>query len=198
MAMGLQRAYLIALVAGAAVVAPVRAQTPSAAPAPAAQTPPQVPRASDLAPPRTPQTDPARLPPQPALPRELGKPEDDVRLDVQRYEVAADAPAELREALPRLTARYTGPGRSFEDLASAAAEVTRFLQRDLGDYLGYAYLPEQAPEGGVVRIAVLEGRLDKIVLEWSEGLPVDRDVVENYLSRLVPGGVLKVRDVERG
>ncbi len=190
--MVLQRAFRIVLLACAAVLgAPLAAQTTGSG------TPPQVPRASELAPPRTPETNPARLPPQPAPPRELGKPEDDLRLDVQRYEVGADAPAELREALPRLTARYTGPGRSFEDLANAAAEVTRFLQRDLGDYLGYAYLPEQSPEGGVVRIAVLEGRLDKIVLEWSDGLPVGRDVVENYLSHLVPGNVLKVRDVER-
>lgn len=160
-------------------------------------TPPQVPRATDLVPLQVRPDSAAALPDVKTPPRELAKPEDDVRLDVTRYAVDDSAPPALRAALPALTARYTGANRSFEDLANAAAEVTRFLQRDLGYYLGYAYLPEQVPEGGVIRIAVLEGRLDKIVLQWTDGLPVERAVVENYLSRLVPGSVLLVRDVER-
>jgi hemolysin activation/secretion protein len=136
------------------------------------------------------------LPDRP-VPRELGKPDDDIRLDVKAFAVDDDAPAALREALRGLTERYTGPGRSFEDLVNAAAEVTRFLQRDLGFYLGYAFLPEQDPKDGIVRIAVLEGRLDKVVLNWTDGLPVDREVVEAYLDRLQPGSILRVRDVER-
>ncbi len=55
--------------------------------------------------------------------------------------------------------------------------MTRFLQRDLGYYLGYAYLPEQTPTDGVIRIAVLDGRLDRVMLNWAAGLPVDRAVV---------------------
>ncbi len=56
----------------------------------------------------------------------------------------------------RLTAAYVGKQRGFEDLVAAAAEVTRFMQRDLGYYLGYAYLPEQSPQDGVIRIEILE------------------------------------------
>lgn len=174
---------------------PAVAQTAPPAP-PAPTTPSVVPRSADLAPLEVvpPKAAPA-LPPAP--PRELGKPEDDVRIDVTRYVVDDSAPAELRAALPQLTAAFVGKERSFESLVSAAAEVTRFLQRELGYYLGYAYLPEQTPEGGVIRIAVLEGRLDRVVLNWNDQLPVDRAVVESYLARLVPGSVLKVRDVER-
>ena len=161
------------------------------------RTPSAVPPASELTPPR-PASDSSLAAPQPlAVPRELGKPEDDTRVDVLRYVVDSSAPAELREALPLLTERFTGKQRGFEDLTGAAAEVTRFLQRELGYYLGYAYLPEQAPSGGVIRIAVLEGRLDRVVLNWRNDLPVDRSVVEAYLARLLPGTVLKVRDVER-
>ena len=159
-------------------------------------TPPQVPRAQDLAPPVVPPNKGAP-PERPAPPRELGKPEDELRLDVTRYVVDDNAPAELRAALPALTARFVGTQRGFEDLVGAAAEVTRFLQRELGYYLGYAYLPEQTPQGGVIRIAVLEGRLDKVELVWRNNLPVDRAIVEAYLARLEPGSVLKVRDVER-
>lgn len=165
-------------------------------------TPVQVPRPSDLAPPVR-SAESAQS--QPALPvdtmaepsRELGKPEDDLRVDVSRYVVPDDAPAELKKALPELTRPYVGPARSFEALINAAADITRFLQRDLGYYLGYAYLPEQEPVAGQIRIAVMEGRLDRVVLNWTEGLPVERRVVEAYLARLKPGSVLRVRDVER-
>ncbi|MDE2397898.1 MAG: ShlB/FhaC/HecB family hemolysin secretion/activation protein, partial [Burkholderiales bacterium] len=156
-----------------------------------------MPRSDELAPLEVVPPSSARAPEVPAPPRELGKPEGEFHIDVTRYEVDPQAPPELRAALARITAPYVGRNRSFEDLSDAAAEVTRFLQRDLGLYLGYAYLPEQAPTGGVIRIAVLEGRLDRVVLKWSEGLPVRKEVVEAYLARLVPGSVLKVRDVER-
>lgn len=160
-------------------------------------TPPSgiVPTPQELAP----KPEPARSVdvPRPTPPRELGKPADDLRIDIEAFSVAEDAPPELRAALTRLTAPFIGKARSFEDLANAAAEVTRFLQSDLGYYLGYAYIPEQQTTSGVVRIAVLEGRLDEVRLNWSEGLPVRREVIQAYLDELTPGGILKVRDVER-
>ena len=163
----------------------------------AAGTPTVVPTPAELARPVEPVRN-AELPPErPAVARELGKPDDELKIDVTAYSLAPDAPAALREALPRLTAAFVGKERSFEDLVNAANEVTRFLQRDLGYYLGYAYIPEQAFDGKTVRIGVLEGRLDRVVLNWSEGLPVQREVVEAYLARLKPGDVLTVEAVER-
>lgn len=163
-----------------------------------AQSPvlPSTPRFEDLRP--APATTPATVDLPAARPaRELGKPDGALRLDVTRYVVDDDAPAALREALERLTLPYVGVDRPYEDLLEAADEVTRFLQRELGLYLGFAYLPEQAPTDGVVRLAVMEGRLDEVVLNWEDGLPVDREVVEAYLARLRPGAVLTVREVER-
>lgn len=129
-------------------------------------------------------------------PRELGRSADELRLDVKAYAVEGGPPA-LQAALPALTAAYIGPGRSYEDLERAALEVTRYLQRELGYYLGHAYLPEQVPRDGVVRIAVLEGRLDHVVLNWPEGLVVDRAAVQAHLDRLKPGNILLVSEVER-
>lgn len=166
-------------------------------PAPAVRTPSVVPPPAELAPPRSPIDNSAAVPERKAPPRELAKPDDDMRLDVQSYRLDDSAPAALRDALPALTLRYTGKQRSFEDLVNAAAELTRYMQSELGYYLGYAYVPEQSPEGGVIQLAVLEGRLDRVVLNWRNDLPVQREVVESYLARLEPGSVLKVRDVER-
>lgn len=155
-----------------------------------------VPRAEDLAPRERPATDVRDLPPRPA-PRELEKPQDELSLDVRGYVLSPNAPADLVAALPQLLAPYVGSQRSYEDLVNAAADVTRYLQRESGFYLGYAYLPEQEPRDGIVRIEVLEGRLDRIELQWPASLPVGRDQIEAYLAQLKPGEILHVRDVER-
>ena len=163
-------------------------------------TPAVVPTPSELAGKRDPKLSAeqsAALPDIKTPPRELGRVDDDLKLDVDRYTVDDDAPAALRAALPQLTAAYVGKDRSYEDLINAASEVTRYLQRELGYYLGYAYIPEQAPGQSGIRIAVLEGRLDKVVLNWRDGLPVKREVMQAYLDRLQPGSILTVRDVER-
>ena len=170
-----------------------RAQAPRVEPPPGA-----VPTPEQLSPALPNVSSEAALPERPpARARELGKPGDELTLDVAGYRVDADAPAALRAALPALTAPYAGKNRSYEDLVNATVAVTRFLQRDLGFYLGYAFLPEQDPQDGIVRIAVLEGRLDQVSLQWPENMPLKREVVEAYLSRLKPGEILHVRDVER-
>ncbi|MES2717023.1 MAG: ShlB/FhaC/HecB family hemolysin secretion/activation protein [Pseudomonadota bacterium] len=158
-----------------------------------------MPRAEDLAPRQVvPPTD-ARLPDAPApLPRELGKPDDDLRIEIRRFVLDPAAPAALAAALPGLTSDLLGADKGFEELATARARITRFLQGELGYYLGFAYVPEQELRDGEVRIAVVEGRLDRVILRWPDrDLPVRREVVQAYLDRLQPGAVLLVRDVER-
>jgi hemolysin activation/secretion protein len=165
---------------------------------PVVQPPPgSVPQPEELLQRALPQKSDASVLPVAPVRRELGKPSDELTLDVTAYSVDDTAPPRLRAALPELTQRFTGKDRSYEDLVSAASAVTRFLQRELGFYLGYAYLPEQVPSGGVIRIAVLEGRLDEVILNWPDKIPVDRSVVEAYLARLIPGEILRVSDVER-
>ncbi|MBC7701226.1 ShlB/FhaC/HecB family hemolysin secretion/activation protein [Aquabacterium sp.] len=138
----------------------------------------------------------AEVPAPAPVPKELGKPSDDITLDVSAYEI--DGLNEVpRDVLAKLTAPYAGKARSYEDMVDAAAAVSRYMQRELGYYLGHAYLPEQSPKDGVVRIAVMEGRLDQVLLQWPDKMIVQREVVERYLARLRPGEILRVRDVER-
>ncbi len=179
---------------------PFAAQAQTSSPPEAPRTPTVVPRPADLVPPRLDTPAPAQMPAVPAeVPRELGKPDDDVRIDIERYAVDDNAPAALKARLAALTKDFVGKNRSFEDLYNAKVEVTRFLQSELGYYLGYAYVPEQTFRDGVVRIAVLEGRLGRVVLKWpvDKTMPVRREVLQAYLDRLKEGSVLLVRDVER-
>ncbi|MGH6647904.1 ShlB/FhaC/HecB family hemolysin secretion/activation protein [Aquabacterium sp.] len=128
--------------------------------------------------------------------RELGKPEEDFSLDVQAYQVDG-LPDASAARLAAITAPFTGKGRGYEDLVNATAAVTLYMQRELGYYVGFAYLPEQQAKDGIVHIAVLEGRLDQVELNWPQDTPVRREVVENYLAALKPGEVIRVKDVER-
>lgn len=187
-----QRAALaraaLALVLGAGGPAAWAQATPPATLPNVQQLTPPLPRAdADVTSLPTPSGRPA-----PALER----PAEGLRLDVSGFD-ADGAPPALQAALAALTAPYVGPGRSHEDLLAAAAAVTRYLQLELGYYLGHAYVPAQRPVGGRVRLQVLEGRLDRVVLQWADGIAVEREVVEAHLAQLQPGSVLRLAEVER-
>lgn len=143
-----------------------------------------------------------------ALPRELGKPEDDVKLDITGF-VVDGLPEAAVPALAALTAAQTGPGRSYENLINAAAAVTRHMQRDLGYYVGFAYVPEQRMLGGQVHLQALEGRLDQVRVMPVDAGPEGQQVtpalqaqaqalVDERLAHLQPGAILRTDDVERG
>ena len=131
-----------------------------------------------------------------SLPRELGKPEDDLRLDVRAYQVDG-LPGVSAADLAEVTAPFTGTARHYEDLANAVTAVTRYMQRKLGYYVGLAYLPEQRLQDGVVHIFALEGRLDDVQVRWPAALPVRQEVIERYLAQLKPGAILREADIER-
>jgi hemolysin activation/secretion protein len=128
---------------------------------------------------------------------ELGKPLNDVSLNVTRYQIDGVEEKHLINIEVRLQP-YVGNNRSFEDLSSAAQVVTAYLQRELGLYLAYAYLPAQDIKNGVVTIAVLPGVLESVEVVWpAEELRVSRGIVQAHLNRLKPGSVIRVDEVER-
>lgn len=136
--------------------------------------------------------------PAQALPRELGKPESDVRLDIRAFQVDG-LPEASAAALAEVTASYTGSDKGFEDLMNAAAAVTRYMQRDMGYYVGFAYVPEQQIKDGVVHLQAMEGRLDRIDIVAAEGEAGDaqRAMISRQLAGLQPGQILHTDEVER-
>lgn len=128
---------------------------------------------------------------------ELGKPLNDISIDVTAYRIDEIDP-QHQQALEALLAPYVGAGRSFEDLSSAAQLVTAYLQRELGLYLAYAYLPAQDIKNGVVRIAVLPGVLESVEVVWPEDeLRVKREIILSHLAKLKTGSIIRVDEVER-
>ena len=94
-------AWRIAGLLGLTWSVPLAAQTAANTDPP--RTPSVVPSSSDLAPVRVVPPSAAIVPTAPGSPaRELGKPDDDVRIDIQRYELDASAPAALRARLADL------------------------------------------------------------------------------------------------
>jgi len=176
----------------ALLLAAVACQLPMAASAAGVAGVPGLQAASEAAP--TP-ADPTARRASP-LPRELGKPEDDLQLDVRAYEVDG-LPGVSAADLAAVTAPFTGKARHYEDLGNAVTAVTRYMQSKLGYYVGMAYLPEQKLQDGVVHIFALEGRLDDIQVRWPAALPVRHEVIERYLAQLKPGTILRVADIER-
>lgn len=167
-----------------------------------AQTPRVVPKVEDLKRDVEQQTPAPRdvpdpTPPRPAQPaRELGKPADEIRIDVRGFRIRGLSEADPAP-LEKQLLRFAGEQRGYEDLSNAAAAATEYLQSELGYYLGYAYLPEQTPSDGIIEIAVMEGRLDQIKLNWNPKSLIRREVIEQHLEAIKPGEILRVKDVER-
>lgn len=133
-----------------------------------------------------------------SLPRELGKPEGDWQMDIRAFQVDG-LPEVPADTVARLTAPYTGPARNYGDLMDAATTLTRHMQRELGYYVGYVYVPEQRPQDGIVRLQALEGRLDRIDIVVPEGEQGDalRERIARQLAGLQPGSILKADELDR-
>jgi hemolysin activation/secretion protein len=128
-------------------------------------------------------------------PRRAVKPAPGLKLEVKGYRFSGLTRVSP-DALQPLVQKYVGPDRTFDDLEAAARAVTDYL-RDRGYFVAQAYIPEQKLEGGIVEIAVLEGRLATVKVDVPANSPVSRSAVERTLSVLTPGMVMHSDAIER-
>ncbi|MBD2156141.1 ShlB/FhaC/HecB family hemolysin secretion/activation protein [Leptolyngbya sp. FACHB-16] len=98
---------------------------------------------------------PAEQPTSPELPSDLPG-----TIQVDRYEVVGSTVFD-EEELEAVTRPFTGPEVSFTDLLQARSAVTA-LYTDNGYLTSGAFIPPQSLENNVVRIQVVEGRLEDI------------------------------------
>jgi hemolysin activation/secretion protein len=101
------------------------------------------------------------------------------------------------EELASVLKMFPGHSLSMEQLNRAAEEV-QALYRSRGWFLARAYLPAQNPRDGVVEIAILEGRIDKVSVSVAPGAPISQASAESFAhAHLKRGQLITDRGIEK-
>jgi hemolysin activation/secretion protein len=167
--------------------------TPSVTSGPILPRPDEIRRGTEIDPPRAAEPG-VRLPaPQPVRREIEDAPGLSLTVNGFRITGLTRASAAGIEAALR---RYTGADRSFQDLRDAVEEVKSLLATQ-GFPLAHVYLPEQELRDGIVEIAVLEGRLGRVLVETSPGVRVGEAAIRRYTDQLRVGEVITIAEVER-
>jgi hemolysin activation/secretion protein len=92
---------------------------------------------------------------------------------------------------------FIGKTLDFNGLNDAAGRVQRYY-RERGYFLAVAYLPQQAIQGGIVEIAVLEGRLGAVILQTDPKMKLRQSFARGILdAHLKPGDLITENALER-
>lgn len=128
------------------------------------------------------------LPPTPTPPAH----DDGPAMDVQGFAIEGNSAIATLD-LQALLQALEGQSLTVSQLEAGAARITR-LYRERGYPFAYAYLPEQTVEAGLVRIAVLEGRLGEVRVE--NATRQRANVIDAPLTRLEHGQVIRADALE--
>ena len=118
-----------------------------------------------------------------------------VKLDIKGFKFSGLTEVDP-QTLIALLEPHIGPQRDFAELEAAVGEVADYL-RGKGYFLAQAYLPAQKVSGGIVEMAVLEGRIGEVKVETDDTVLVSRATVDAILSALQPGTVIREDNIER-
>src|SRR6267142_6226056 len=121
-------------------------------------------------------------------------PLDETRVLVSRFLVTG-ASVFTPEQLRGLVADGEGRELTLAQIEGFAARITAFY-REHGYILARAYVPAQEMRGGVVELAVLEGRVGKIDITGLRHY--DADYLRRYVEPRSPSRVFEAGDFERG
>lgn len=98
--------------------------------------------------------------------------------------------------LDALVAPWVGRTLDLKGLNEAAGALTRLYQAG-GHVLSYAYLPAQRVDGGMVEIAVLEGKVDAVQVVTAQEVRLRDEVVQAHTDALTQAQPVLQADVER-
>lgn len=100
------------------------------------------------------------------------------------------------DVLAPVLQRFVGQGLTLAELQYAADLIGKYYQDQ--SYVARAAVPEQDVVGGIVRIQIVESRLDKVEIDASVG-GSDRERIKAFVgSGLKSGDNLNLRRIERG
>lgn len=116
-----------------------------------------------------------------------------VRVTAFRITGARSYPA---EQLQTLVQPWVGRTLDLKGLNEAAGALTRLYQSG-GHLLSYAYLPAQKVDGGVIEIAVLEGKVDAVQVVTAQEVRLRDEVVQAHTDAVTKAQPVLQADVER-
>lgn len=148
---------------------------------------------------REPSASPSRTVPQIQVPPEVRPAVGDTRIKIKvdRFTVSGNTVFPAEQLLDLLTSAQ-GKELDFNELNKVAVLISQFY-RENGYFVARAYLPAQKLSGGVVEIAVIEGRLGKVTVQRSGETRLSDPLVEKVITTAaVPGEPIRDLKLERG
>lgn len=115
------------------------------------------------------------------------------RFDIWEYQVEGNTLLGT-EQIERAVYHYLGPGRSLADIDAAADNLER-AYRDSGYPTIFVSVPEQNVVGGAVRLAVVEGRIDRVRVQGTRYFTISG--IRAGLPSLKRGAVLHVPTMQK-
>ena len=120
-------------------------------------------------------------------------PEAAPRFDILEFEVEGntvlDATAIEKAVLP-----FMGPQRNLDDAEAARAALEKAYQ-GAGYLTVFVDLPEQRVDGGVIRLKVIEGRIERLAVTGARYF--DQGQIRMRVAELAPGSVPNFNEVQR-
>lgn len=116
-----------------------------------------------------------------------------LRFDILEYEVEGNSVLSV-VAIERALMPFLGPQRNIEDAEAARAALEKAYQ-GAGFLTVFVDLPEQRVDGGVVRLSVLEGRVERLVVTGARYF--DQGFIRSQVVELAPGNVPNFNEVQR-
>ena len=143
-------------------------------------------------------------PPTPDVPREIppltiddgreSNPASDIRFMIKSVQITGNSKV-ATPVLRALIADIVGAEHSLTELRAAVARITDYY-RQHGYPVARAYLPAQEIRDGAVTIGIIEGRLDKRVIDNHSRLSDAR--AAKYIDHVKEGEVIKSAEIDRG
>jgi hemolysin activation/secretion protein len=159
----------------------------------AAQLPPDAGQTlRELQAPPTPDV-PHAIPPLTRESTEENSPASDIRFMIKSVQITGNTEIPT-EALRALVADVVGGEHSLTELRAAIARITQYY-RERGYPVARAYLPAQEIRDGAVTVGVIEGRLDKRVIDNHSRLSDAR--AASYFDHVKEGPVIKSAGIDR-
>lgn len=97
------------------------------------------------------------------------------------------------EGVDALFKQYAGQDLTLRQMKELAAQIAQ-LYRDSGRLLTQAYIPNQNFQGGTVKVAVVEGKVDKIKIEGNK--TYSEELIRDYFASAVQDGSFRTDEFE--